>query len=224
MAASVTWASWVYGSPAPLARVPPKLDLMPAMRGYPYGFGEVRTELPYQLWQTLFALRHGLAPRPDPFKAASKRWRIVRASALCLRARDAPVLVEKVVCTRPGRSEAPKRARAVGWSAPAAKPTGESRKARRAVAYAFGPSVTIPEGVGDMAFGNTNICGRSSFTSTMRSAGTFSCPANCLGVRRLLGAIGPLFIGAKEQGHALLLLAFPRPRSGCHPAWRKSAR
>jgi hypothetical protein len=42
-----------------------KLDLMPAVEGYPYGFGWVRTELPYQLWQTSFALRHGLAPRPD---------------------------------------------------------------------------------------------------------------------------------------------------------------
>ena len=49
IAASVTLASWEYGSPAPLARVPTKLDLMPAMRGYPHGFGWVRTELPYQL-------------------------------------------------------------------------------------------------------------------------------------------------------------------------------
>jgi hypothetical protein len=61
----VTWASWGYGSPAPLARVPTKLGLMPAVRGYPHNFGWVRTELPYQLWQTSFALRHGLAPRPD---------------------------------------------------------------------------------------------------------------------------------------------------------------
>jgi hypothetical protein len=45
MAASVTWASWAYGSPAPLARVPPKLDLMPAIQGYPYGFGEVRSKV-----------------------------------------------------------------------------------------------------------------------------------------------------------------------------------
>jgi hypothetical protein len=33
LAASVTWASWGYGSPAPLARVPTKLDLMPTARG-----------------------------------------------------------------------------------------------------------------------------------------------------------------------------------------------
>jgi hypothetical protein len=64
IAASVTWASWRYGSSAPLARVPTELDLMPATRGYPDRFGWVRTELPYQLWQTSFALRHGLAPRP----------------------------------------------------------------------------------------------------------------------------------------------------------------
>jgi hypothetical protein len=49
IAASVTWASWGYGSPAPLARVPPKLHLMPAVQGYPHSFGWVRTELPYQL-------------------------------------------------------------------------------------------------------------------------------------------------------------------------------
>jgi hypothetical protein len=49
IAASVTWASWGYGSPAPLARVSTELDLMPAMRGYPHSFGWVRTELPYQL-------------------------------------------------------------------------------------------------------------------------------------------------------------------------------
>jgi hypothetical protein len=60
----VTWASWVYGSPAPLARVPTKLDLLPTIRGYPDGFGWVRTELPYQLWHASRALRHGLAPRP----------------------------------------------------------------------------------------------------------------------------------------------------------------
>jgi hypothetical protein len=48
IAASVTWASWAYGSPAPLARVPPKLGLMPATRGYPDRFGWVRTSLPYQ--------------------------------------------------------------------------------------------------------------------------------------------------------------------------------
>jgi hypothetical protein len=47
--ASVTWASWVYGSPAPLARVPTKLDLMPAPKGYPGSFGWVRTEPPYRL-------------------------------------------------------------------------------------------------------------------------------------------------------------------------------
>jgi hypothetical protein len=64
IAASVTWASWGYGSPASLARIPTKLDLMPAMQGYPHSFGWVRPELPYQLWQTSFALRHGLAPRP----------------------------------------------------------------------------------------------------------------------------------------------------------------
>jgi hypothetical protein len=44
----VTLASWEYGSPSPLARVPTKLDLMPAMRGYPHSFGWVRTSLPYQ--------------------------------------------------------------------------------------------------------------------------------------------------------------------------------
>jgi hypothetical protein len=49
IAASVTWASWGYGSPAPLARVPTKLNLMPAVQGYPHSFGWVRTELPYQL-------------------------------------------------------------------------------------------------------------------------------------------------------------------------------
>jgi hypothetical protein len=64
LAASVTWASWEYGSPAPLARVPTKLDLMPAMQGYPQGFGWVRTSLPYQRWCTSCTLRHGLAPRP----------------------------------------------------------------------------------------------------------------------------------------------------------------
>jgi hypothetical protein len=48
IAASVTLASWVYGSPSPLARVPPKLDLMPAVRGYPHSIVEVRTRLPYQ--------------------------------------------------------------------------------------------------------------------------------------------------------------------------------
>jgi hypothetical protein len=49
IAASVTWASWQYGSTSPLARVPTKLVLMPAMRGYPPGFGWVRTHLPYQV-------------------------------------------------------------------------------------------------------------------------------------------------------------------------------
>ena len=48
LAASVTWASWGYGSPAPLARVPPERDLMPATKGYPDRFGWVRTRLPYQ--------------------------------------------------------------------------------------------------------------------------------------------------------------------------------
>ncbi len=48
IAASVTFASWVYGSPARLARVPTKLDLMPTIGGYSYGFGWVRTGLPYQ--------------------------------------------------------------------------------------------------------------------------------------------------------------------------------
>ena len=48
IAASVTWASWAYGSPAPLARVPTKLDLMPARRGYSGSIGWVRTRLPYQ--------------------------------------------------------------------------------------------------------------------------------------------------------------------------------
>jgi hypothetical protein len=32
-----------------------KLDLMPAIGGYPYDFGWVRTHLPYQMWQTSFA-------------------------------------------------------------------------------------------------------------------------------------------------------------------------
>jgi len=49
IAASVTFASWQYGSASRLARVPTKLDLMPATRGYPGSFGWVRTELPYQL-------------------------------------------------------------------------------------------------------------------------------------------------------------------------------
>jgi hypothetical protein len=33
VAASVTFASWVYGSPSRLARVPTELDLLPASRG-----------------------------------------------------------------------------------------------------------------------------------------------------------------------------------------------
>jgi hypothetical protein len=49
IAASVTFASWQYGSASRLARVPTKLDLMPTMQGYPHGIGWVRTELPYQL-------------------------------------------------------------------------------------------------------------------------------------------------------------------------------
>jgi hypothetical protein len=49
IAASVTFASWAYGSPSRFARVPTKLALMPAMRGYPYGIGWVRTHLPYQM-------------------------------------------------------------------------------------------------------------------------------------------------------------------------------
>src|SRR5688572_24389577 len=56
LAASVTFASWVYGSPSRLARFPPELDLMPVMWGYPHDFEEVRTELPYQLWQASLAL------------------------------------------------------------------------------------------------------------------------------------------------------------------------
>jgi len=64
LAASVTFASWQYGSASRLARVPTELDLMPAVRGYASSFGWVRTPLPYQMWQTSFALRHGLAPRP----------------------------------------------------------------------------------------------------------------------------------------------------------------
>jgi hypothetical protein len=48
IAASVTLASWQYGSASPLARVPTKLDLMPALRGYPESIGWVRTRLPYQ--------------------------------------------------------------------------------------------------------------------------------------------------------------------------------
>ena len=49
IAASVTWASWRYGSSAPLARVPTELDLMPNTRGYSGIFGWVRTHLPYQM-------------------------------------------------------------------------------------------------------------------------------------------------------------------------------
>jgi hypothetical protein len=49
IAASVTFASWVYGSPSRLARVPTKLDLMPVVEDYLHDFGWVRTELPYQL-------------------------------------------------------------------------------------------------------------------------------------------------------------------------------
>jgi hypothetical protein len=71
IAASVTWASWGYGSPSPLARVPTKLDLMPAMQGYPHSFGWVRTHLPYQVRQASLALRHGLAPRPMGFMSVS---------------------------------------------------------------------------------------------------------------------------------------------------------
>jgi hypothetical protein len=69
IAASVTWASWAYGSPAPLARVPTKLGLMPAAGGYSYGIGWVRTRLPYQTWHASRALRHGLAPRPHALTA-----------------------------------------------------------------------------------------------------------------------------------------------------------
>src|SRR5687768_6506852 len=47
LAASVTFASWQYGSASRLARVPTKLDLMPAIRGYPDRVGWVRTRLPY---------------------------------------------------------------------------------------------------------------------------------------------------------------------------------
>jgi hypothetical protein len=64
LSASVTWASWGCGSPAPLARVPAKLDLMPAVRGYPHSFGRVRTRLPYQPRRAMLAWRRGLAPRP----------------------------------------------------------------------------------------------------------------------------------------------------------------
>jgi hypothetical protein len=81
IAASVTWASWEYGSPAPLARVPTKLGLMPATWGYPRDFGWVRTELPYQLWQTSFALRHGLAPRPSVIILVSLLFRLSLVSA-----------------------------------------------------------------------------------------------------------------------------------------------
>src|SRR6266850_2066010 len=59
-------ASWEYGSPSPLARVPTELDLMPATRGYPDSIGWVRTSLPYQRWHAARALRHGLAPHPVP--------------------------------------------------------------------------------------------------------------------------------------------------------------
>jgi hypothetical protein len=54
---------------------------MPAVRGYPGNIGWVRTELPYQLWQTSFALRHGLAPRPRRAMTASSLplgWDVVR--------------------------------------------------------------------------------------------------------------------------------------------------
>ena len=47
VAASVTFASWEYGSPSRLARVPTKLDLMPTARGYPDSIGWVRTRVPY---------------------------------------------------------------------------------------------------------------------------------------------------------------------------------
>jgi hypothetical protein len=36
---------WLARTPHPC---PPKLDLMPTIRGYPHGFGWVRTRLPYQ--------------------------------------------------------------------------------------------------------------------------------------------------------------------------------
>jgi hypothetical protein len=49
IAASVTFASWVYGSPSRLARGPTKLDLMPVVEDYLHDFGWVRTALPYQL-------------------------------------------------------------------------------------------------------------------------------------------------------------------------------
>jgi hypothetical protein len=47
IAASVTFASWVYGSPSRLARVPTELDLMPAVWGYPHSIGWVRPRVPY---------------------------------------------------------------------------------------------------------------------------------------------------------------------------------
>ena len=49
IAASVTFASWQYGSASRLARVPTKLALMPAVGGYSYSIGWVRTRLPYQM-------------------------------------------------------------------------------------------------------------------------------------------------------------------------------
>jgi hypothetical protein len=49
LATSVTVASRQYGCASRLARVPTKLDLMPAMQSYLHGIGWVRTELPYQL-------------------------------------------------------------------------------------------------------------------------------------------------------------------------------
>jgi hypothetical protein len=49
IAASVAWASCGCGSRSPLARVPTKLALLPAVRGYPGSFGWVRTHLPYQM-------------------------------------------------------------------------------------------------------------------------------------------------------------------------------
>jgi hypothetical protein len=64
IAASVAFASWAYGSPSRLARVPTELDLMPTVQGYLRRFGWVRTRLPYQTWRASLALRHGLAPRP----------------------------------------------------------------------------------------------------------------------------------------------------------------
>jgi hypothetical protein len=65
IAASVTFASWAYDSPSRLARVPTKLDLMPALWGYPQSLGWVEdtSALPDVANFVCIATRPSAAPR-----------------------------------------------------------------------------------------------------------------------------------------------------------------